>query len=154
MSDFFTAHKPIRDKIRKYNPTSIIRFALSYLKNIDKISIVNALNFSTPWTNLLLIRWTYQYTENRLKDIDERNFQDLLGKISILRDHHDGYEVSKIIDPSLFLDQFLRRTAHQQILSYQINNNTVIRHMYARQMMLFDTSELNDIFKSLSKKVF
>lgn len=58
----YTLHKPIRNKLAKYDPLSIISFAINKLHTVtDNNGDPSKWGGYLPWNLLLLIRWSFQY---------------------------------------------------------------------------------------------
>jgi len=149
MTDIYTKHKPIRNKIKRYEPLSIVEIAISKLHELDDLKPTKW-NGYLPWAILLLIRWTYQYSEpsSELKKITMSDFNKLHNAITELG---DGIELEGQNESNKF-DSFLRRTMFCQ-LPYQLRPYE-LSASFGRQLILFSdmgqSYNLDIKFKSIT----
>jgi hypothetical protein len=150
MPDLYTRHKPIRNKIKRYEPLSVIRAAVDKLHTIIDGSSPTDWGGYLPWDLLLLIRWVYNYSETQYRppDIDEHNFLALLRAINDLRDsvrmegQPDGHIMSIFMRRTLFFELPF------QIRPYEIGSS------FSRQIVMFHdmgaSYGLDDVFRQIS----
>lgn len=162
MTGMYTKHKPIRNKIKKYDPMSIVKTGIKILhEQIDSIENnkdwMTKTNTYYPWHILLLIRWTFQYTESKpnLKEITVIEFNKLYNAI------YDLYDRVVLEDQprERVLDTSMRRMLFYQ-LPFQVRKKE-IKSSFGRQLILFqdmgeshnlegESHNLDDMFKSIT----
>lgn len=93
---FYEEFKPIRNKIRKYDPFSIIQKTIQILHQLfySKIASTskNPWKYFNPWDLLLAIKWvlaSYEKSQKSNKNIKENELRIILKKIDILINKHD-----------------------------------------------------------------
>lgn len=151
MTDLYTRHKPIRNKIRRFKSLSLIGAAVDKLHTaIDGSARPPEWGGYLPWNLLLLIRWVYQYSEpqSQPREIDERSFIDLLNGINDLRDsvRMEGQPEGNI------LPIFIRRMMFFQ-LPFQIRPYEIMSS-FCRQIVMFHdmgaNNNLNELFREIT----
>jgi hypothetical protein len=153
MADIYTRHKPIRNKIRKYNPLSIIATGLHILHTrIDPAENPQdwMLREGTylPWYIMLIIRWTLQYAESnvRLKQITIPEFNDLHNAINSLNDRVvlEGQPNERVLDAAS------RRMLFFQF-PFQVRNYEIASSL-SRQIIMFQymSHNLDNTFKNIT----
>lgn len=155
MTDIYTRHKPIRNKIRKYTPLSIIEMGINILHSrIDtaehpKEWLVKNGTY-LPWHVLTIIRWVYQYTESNtnLRAITLPEFNDLYNAIYDLSPGVilEGQSAERVLD-----------TASRRWLLYQLPfqvKKHEIKSSFGRQLVMFQDMggniNLDAIFQSIT----
>ena len=130
--EVYQRHKPIRNKIRQFEPRHLIGMAVDILRDRIDPRPVSKWDY-LPWTLLLIIRWTFQYTEpgRNLKAPTERDLRDLYRSIydldpGIAMDGEDGSDT---------LRAMLTRTLFAQ-LPFQAH--TYELRSIGRQILMFE----------------
>ena len=143
ISDAYTKHKPIRNKIKTYVPLSIIDKVIDVMHaKIDPLSPEEWEYL--PWEVLLLVRWVYQYAERGidLKNITDYEFHSLIKNIRDLKQQKNEK-----------FYYILTRGMHDQI-SFQISDNSFLSRI-SRQLVMFDDlmesqNNLNTTFQDIT----
>lgn len=134
MTDVFTRHKPIRNKIKTYDPISVIGMGIDILHSkIDTARNPTEWNNYLPWHILILLRWVYQYSEPgcNLKVITQNEFNALYNSIYDLNDRVvlEGQARERVLDTAL------RRMMFYQ-LPFQVRNYEIFSS-FGRQLVMF-----------------
>lgn len=153
--DIFRRHKPIRNKINKFTPISIIETGINILHSKIDTS-PNAIDWLRregtyfPWIILILIRWVYQYSTPKVEQraITLPEFNDLHNAINDLNSSVflEGQPTERL------LQTYTRRTLFYQ-LPFQIKKYEVMSS-FGRQLIMFQDMGneycLDQIFKGIT----
>ena len=75
--DYYKKHLPVRNKIRRYSPATILEIATYVLRTKADEGLGNKPTY-LPWIIMLIIRWIYQYGDiASRREITEAEFNGL-----------------------------------------------------------------------------
>lgn len=137
---FFSAYKQIRNLFRSYSPSSIVDFALNYLKTPTSSPIDDLQKH--PWLVFLLLKWVLldeQFYHRDKRNITKQEFQILLGKMHGL----GSRSVARMPSEYMHHRLWFRNISYQQFL-YQADFNG---SAFARQSLIFDSLSPNHQFR-------
>ncbi len=139
---FYDDYKPIRNKIRQYDPISIVSVLVSKLHELyHKPS--KDWDVYLPWELLLLMKWVlanYESANTRIinKSAKQADLRIINGLINSLQDLFDKHRVDPLIrsgDNQHNLQKFFRQTAFQQFWLQPSSKLTI--SLQARAFYLF-----------------
>ncbi|MBC2606091.1 GapS1 family protein [Pelagicoccus albus] len=120
----FAAYKPIRNKLRKLNPHSILKLVADKLFEVENRGIEVMRHFQ-PWNMLLLLRWSIQEIDtvaHRRPDATQNDFHQLLNQI------HEMDALS-LPDDYEHVILFLRTLSYQQFALQRGPDGSAIARM-------------------------
>ena len=127
----YAAHKPIRNRLRRYKRTETLMMVMSaLLKNEGDLRTCNGY---IPWECMLLIRWILEYSDDGPNKIrpDENLIKRCINEIKHLYDQ--GFDTKNLSEHGI--NKFMRRLAFQQF-SYQLPHADVGLKA-GRQLVMF-----------------
>ncbi len=145
MVDAYTLHKPIRNRIRRFDRDALLDITMGALLANEK-DIINTKGY-IPWECMLLIRWILQYAQpgRHLKRPNTSTLNTLLNDIKNLYDSAIRFNPSEPHG----LHKFLRRLTYQQF-TYQMPLPEM-GWRAGRQLILFtqigEQYHVNDVFE-------
>lgn len=152
MKDYYALHKPVRNQIRRYEPTSVIGLAIGRLRSVIDPKEITEWGGYLPWTLLLIIRWVYQYStpDSSLKRMELKTLNQLHNLVWELSDSLllEGQEKGT----SDLMESFMKRTITYQtpfqIRDYEVGSS------FGRQLVMFcdlgQEFQLNEVFLSIT----
>lgn len=131
--DPYKRFKPIRNRIRKYQPRSIIDRCVGLLHDANLFASGRVRSYQ-PWTLLLMIKWSFLYGEpdDRSKlPVTDNDFNRMIN------DANDLFGAVRMPHQYDTFDLFFKNIAHQQFLFQRAPNTALI----GRQKLLFTSPE-------------
>ena len=112
MQNGFEEYKPIRNRLRKWRPDSIVETAIVKLFEISAKKATEWRGY-TPWDILLVIKWTFADWKN-MKAPDPISINGFNGIVNMVKDYvANSTKIIKSKNP-YSIEKFMRQTAFQQ----------------------------------------
>lgn len=140
--DLYERHKPVRNRIRKLEPTSLISQAINKLAVCDRNPRESTY---MPWELLLLIKWTFLYSQEPSHLAKEATEVDLNRCLNDIRNLYSDIKLPSQEDSNGtgLLNKFVRRISFQQF-SFQMELYE-LKHVISMQLILF--ADLGEEYK-------
>lgn len=147
MKSDYSIYKPLRNKIRKYNPESVILQCVNKIHEISKKPIYENTGY-LPWELLFLIKFVALDGKIGAGLIADNN--TLPSLLNLIKDNIGNSKRFMDTGEPLFLNKFMRRIAFQQF-HYQFGHN---KADFGRQIYFFKNVEwkypINEKFKEIT----
>lgn len=140
----FPYYKPIRNKLRKLEPLSIVGLAIEKLHQVE-VKGIDLMRFYQPWNLLLLIRWAFFESDklaHRRRTATASDLRTLCNQI------HELEGIGPLPNDYQHANLFLRSLAFQQFDHMEGPNGSAI----ARQFLIFASLDQGHDFRKAFHK--
>lgn len=129
--DVFEMHKPIRNRIREFEPHSLLRCAMTCLHERVDSKPPDQWGGYLPWTLLLIIRWTFLYAAHGRRVATEKDLIELHNAVHNLDDSFTLPDQGDRDTVSAFMGRTLFTQLQFQRLDYELRG-------ISRQLVMFE----------------